>query len=461
MSSPTQTITSPIDGHEVGRVPVMAENQLTAAIEAAAVAQPAWAARPLADRQALLKAGAQAMRDHAEELTDLLIREIGKTTKEAADEVSRSADLIDATADEASQLREYQIKASDFPGNDSDRVQTVRRQPRGVVAAIAPFNYPINLAVSKIAPALVMGNAVAFKPPTQGSVSGSRLAELLISAGLPADLLPTLTGTASEIGDVLTAHPSVAMIALTGSTDVGERLAKQAGLIPLLFELGGNDPAIVLADADLARTAQIVAAGAFKYAGQRCTAIKRVYVVASVADAFVAQLAAATREAFGSAGDPRQHPVGPVISDQQADYLQELFDDATQVGGRVISGGQRNGRYWEATIIDGLAHRTRLVTEEQFGPILPIVRVADAAEAIAHANDSAYGLQACLFTADVTAADDLATRLAGGGIHINDPDQRGPDNFLFVGHKKSGLGSQGIRFSLEAMSLEQGIVRGK
>lgn len=452
------TVYSPIDDSKVGEVPAFSGDQAGRAVTAAASAQPAWAALRHQERAKVLQAMAQSLRDATDELSDLLTREIGKTPKEARDEVVRSADLIDFTIREAAELGNELIRSEQFPGTKPGRQQTVVRRPLGVVVAIAPFNYPLNLAVSKIAPALIMGNTVVFKPPTQGSVAASRMVKLWQSV-LPKDVLVVVTGRASETGDALVTHPQTAMVAMTGSTAVGQHIAAHTGMIPLMFELGGNDPAIVLEDADLELAATHITNGAFKYAGQRCTAVKRVYVIESVADRLVELITVKRDESFGSAGDPRQHPVGPVISDQQADYLQELLDDAVKIGGSVVVGGTRESRTWEATIVDHIPHTSRLVAEEQFGPILPIVRVANAAEAVRMANDSEYGLQACVFTADLTKADELAGQLAVGGIHLNDADQRGPDNFLFIGHKASGLGAQGVRFSLEGMSQLQGIAR--
>ena len=451
-------ITSPIDDSAVGSVPALSTDQVDAALQTLQESQPGWASLSLDDRVQVLGQMAESLRDYANELADLLTREVGKTPKEAHDEVVRSADLIDATAEAATQLQPAILKAEDFPNTPKGRVQTVRQLPWGVVLAIAPFNYPVNLSVSKLAPALVMGNAVAFKPPTQGAVVASRMVELFHEAGLPKDILKVITGKTAEIGDHLVTHRAISAVNLTGSAEVGQHVAETTGMVPLLMELGGNDPAVVLEDADLALAAQYVAAGAFKYGGQRCTAVKRVYVAESVADQFITALVKERNDRFGTAGDPREHPIGPVISDQQADYLDDLMADATMKGGEVRCGGSRRGRVWEATLVDKLPHQSRLVQEEQFGPLLPIVRVKDAEEALTLANDSEFGLGASLFTADQKAGRALAERIQAGGVHLNGPDQRGPDNFLFTGLKESGLGAQGVGFALYAMSRPQGIV---
>jgi glyceraldehyde-3-phosphate dehydrogenase (NADP+) len=454
----TIKITSPVDDSVVGEVPALDVTAVDRTLDQLQTAQAGWQAQTMQERCDVLAKLSKALVENVDELAELLVKEVGKTPKESRDEVTRSAELIDATIEAAKQSKPLQIKAEDFPNTPKGRSQEVVWVPWGTVLAISPFNYPVNLSVSKIAPALAMGNVVAFKPPTQGAVVSSRMIELFRAAGLPREVLAVITGDTKRIGDHLTAHPQVDAVNLTGSEAVGRHVAETTGMIPFLMELGGNDPAIVLADADLTLAAEQVAGGAFKYAGQRCTAVKRVYVEESVADQFVTALVKARNEKFPTAGDPREHPVGPVINDKQADYLDDLMTDAKHHQGEVKCGGSRRGRVWEATIIDKLPHAARLVTEEQFGPILPIVRVKDAEEAIKLANDSEYALGASIFTKDPKFGRELADRIEAGGVHVNGPDQRGPDNFLFTGHKASGLGAQGVSFALGAMGRPKGIV---
>lgn len=451
-------VQSPIDDGLVGELPVMSKADIDGILKKLTAAQPDWAARPLKERAVLVSRLAKTLTDNADELADLLVREVGKTPADATDEIVRTAELISATVVESTKMKPETLRGEDFPGWKAKDRQTVSWVPWGVVLAIAPYNYPVNLSLSKIAPALLMGNTVVFKPPTQGAVTGRRMVELLHETGLPSDLLEVITGKTAEIGDWLVTHQAVKQISMTGSTAVGQRIAERTALVPLLLELGGNDPAIVLDDADFELAAQEVAHGAFKYAGQRCTAVKRVYVIDDVADKFVDRLVEQTKEHFGSTGDPREHPVGPLISGRQADYVEALLTEATKSGGKAVIGGKRDGRYIEATVVDEVPVDCRLVIEEQFGPVLPIVRVADTDEAVRLANDTSFGLQASVFTGSKKLADQLAERLEVGGVHVNGPDQRGPDNFLFVGHKRSGFGPQGVRFALEGMGQLKGVV---
>lgn len=451
-------VRSPIDDRVIGSVPVRSKRDIDRMVVTARRTQPTWAARSATDRSKVLRQAAAELRRDVKELSRLLVLEVGKTPQDARDEVLRTADLVAATAAELGRVKPELNRAEAFPKTPAGRTQTVVRVPWGTVLAIGPFNYPVNLTASKIAPALARGNAVILKPSTQGALCGLRVARAFYRAGVSRHLLQVVTGKTSAIGDYLSGHEGIDMVAMTGSTAVGQRIARRTGMIPLLMELGGNDPAIVLPDADLDLAAANIVKGAFRYTGQRCTAVKRVYVVGNIADSLVGRIVERTVADFGSAGDPRENSLGPVITDKQAAYLEQLIKDAIKRGGKVLTGGSRDGRYVQATVVDRVPQAARLVVEEQFGPVLPITRVKSAQEALRLANDTEYGLQASVFTRDQRMADDIAARLQAGGVHINGPDQRGPDNFLFTGHKASGIGAQGIRYALDAMGQPKGIV---
>lgn len=450
-------IHSPVDGALLGQLAALSRDEIDAALERAAAAQPAWAQRPVEQRAAVLERAAELLLEHAEPLARCLEREIAKRRSDSLDEVRRSADFLRFTAEEAKRLDGEAFFGDSFPGFKRDKLGFTYRVPLGVVLAIPPFNYPVNLAVSKLAPALAAGNAVALKPPTQGALSALRLVALLLEAGVPADVLPFVSGRGAEIGDYLVTHPRVNMITFTGSSATGRRIARLAGMVPLLLELGGKDAAIVLRDADLPRAARDIVAGAFAYAGQRCTAVKRVLATEPVADALLAELVPRVqRLRVGRPEDDAE--VTPLISQQAADYVQELIDDALARGARLLVGNRREGNLLWPTLLDGVTEAMRLAWEEPFGPVLPILRVADAEEAVRLANASEYGLQAAIFSRDVNAALHLATRLEVGTVQINGKTARGPDHFPFLGTKSSGLGAQGIRYSLEAMTRPKAIV---
>lgn len=331
------------------------------------------------------------------------------------------------------------------------------RVPLGTVLAIPPFNYPINLGLSKVAPALVAGNAVVLKPPTQGSVVCAMLAELLWDCGVPDDVFAIVTGRGSKIGDYLVQHPDVSMISFTGSTEVGRVLASKAAMVPLLLELGGKDAAIVLSDADLAAAADHIVAGAFAYAGQRCTAVKRVLCSDVVADELVELLR--SRIASLAVGDPRDDAaVTPLVDPGAAERAMELVHDALDKGAVVVSGGSRKANLVQPTLLDHVTEEMDVAWVEPFAPVLPVLRVPNAAEAVRLSNASEYGLQAALFTRDVDVATQICMRLEVGTVQVNGKTARGPDHFPFLGTKSSGMGVQGVRYSIEAMTRIKAMV---
>lgn len=450
-------IRSPIDGSLVGRVHEFSPAEIDEMFEHVRAHQPGWAATPTDERSRILHATADALEAGADELAELLVMEIAKSRKDSRDEIVRSADFIRHTAEEAKRLVGEAQFSDAFARQGRDKLSVAYRVPLGVVLAIPPFNYPVNLAISKIAPALAAGNAVVLKPPTQGSVTGTVLGEMLIEAGVPAGVLQVVTGRGSRIGDLLVQHPAVDMVTFTGSSEVGRELARKVGMAPLLLELGGKDAAIVLPDADLDRAADDIVAGAFAYGGQRCTAVKRVLVLDSVADDLVVRLA--ERVAALTVGDPRDDcKVPPLINEAAAVGALELTEQARQLGAQVIAGGTREGNLVAPTLIDHVTSDMDVAWIEPFAPVLPVLRVKSAEEAIRLCNESEYGLQAAVFTADVNTAIQLGLHLDVGTVQINGRTARGPDHFPFIGTKSSGMGAQGVRYSLEAMTRLKSVV---
>lgn len=284
------TIKSPINDEVLGQVVALSQDAVDERIQKSKQALKSWKETSLYERGEYLYKAADLLVEKSDALITLLMKEVGKDRKSATSEVIRTADLIRYTADTAKNMYGQMIPADTVEGVKKGKFAMTSREPIGVVLAISPFNYPVNLAASKIAPALMGGNTVIFKPATQGSLSGVFLANLFIEAGLPEDVLNVVTGKGSEIGDYVVTHPDINFINFTGSTEIGKRIAKQSQMIPLLMELGGKDAAIVLEDADLELAASQIISGAFSYSGQRCTAIKRVLVLEEVADKLVAKL---------------------------------------------------------------------------------------------------------------------------------------------------------------------------
>lgn len=443
----------------VGKVPAMTTEEVDYAIESAKEAQKKWKNIPANERAEILHKAADILVEKAGDLADVMMREIGKDNKSCKSEILRSVDYIRFTADTAKNMSGESIPGDSFPGFKKNKISVVTREPLGVVLAISPFNYPINLAASKIAPALAAGNSVVLKPATQGSLCGLYLAKVFQEAGVPAGVLNTVTGRGRDIGDYIVNHPDIDFINFTGSTEVGTRISKITTMVPLLMELGGKDAAIVLKDADLELAASNIVSGAYSYSGQRCTAVKRVLVIDEVADKLVEKIKEKVEKL--TVGNPMELDsvdVVPLIDNKAADYVWELIEDAKEKGAKLLLGGNREGNLVYPTLFDDVTTDMRIAWEEPFGPVLPIIRVKDKDQAIEIANESQYGLQSAVFTENIEEAFYVAEKLEVGTVQVNNKTERGPDHFPFLGVKASGIGTQGIKYSIESMSRPKATV---
>ena len=445
-------IKSPINNTFLGKVPAMSKDEVEGAIKNSKEVQKIWKLTPLNKRIEILYKAAEILEKQADNLSELHMMEVAKDKKSARSEGIRTVDFIKFTADIAKSINGESLQGDNFPGGKKNKIGLVNREPLGVVLAISPFNYPVNLAASKIAPAIVTGNTVIFKPATQGSLSGLYLAKIFDEAGVPAGVINTVTGKGSEIGDYIVTHPDINFINFTGSSEVGARISQMSKMIPLLMELGGKDAAIVLKDADLDLAAKNIVAGAYSYSGQRCTAIKRVLVVNEVADKLVEKIKMEIKNL--KVGNPLEldADVVPLIDTKSADFVEGLINDAINLGGNLVVGGNREGNLIYPTLIDNVTKEMRIAWEEPFGPVLPIIRVNNVEEAIEIANRSEYGLQSSVFTENINDAFYVADKLEVGTVQVNNKTERGPDHFPFLGVKSSGVGVQGIKYSIEAMT---------
>lgn len=453
-TGPPLIIRSAIDEKILGSVPTLTHEEVDNAIINAAASQPAWAATPLWKRRSIVHDVARLLSESQDIFAKMLVEEIAKPISLGRDEVIRTVELIDYYADEGLRLCGEIVPADAWSCFGKEKTALIERVPLGVVVAMPPFNYPINEAAPKIVAALMAGNSVVFKPPTQGSIVSLHFAHLFVDAGLPSGVLNVVTGKGSEIGKPLVCHPLVAAINFTGSTQTARDICAQAPLKKIILGLSGKDASIVLADADLDLAASQIASGALSYSGQRCTAIKRILVEARVADEFVAKLKDQIKKQF-VAGDlfDEKTTYGPVISEEAAVYVQSLIDDAVAQGAKLVLGGKRKGQFLPPTLLDRVTKTMRVAWEEQFGPVLPVVRVRNWEEAVALANKSEYGLQSSIFTNDINKAFIIARKLEVGTVQINGKDARAPDHFPFLGVKHSGLGVvQGAKYLLQEMT---------
>lgn len=450
-------ICSPFDeGSLLGYIPSMARVDIDEAAVAAKSAQEDWKTVPVYKKAEYLYRTADLLEENEEELVDTLVLEIAKDKKSALSEIRRSADLLRYTADVGKSLQGEAIFGDSFPGGSRNKMSCVMRVPVGTVLAISPFNYPINLAVSKIGPALMGGNTVILKPPTQGAVSALKMAACFQEAGLPNGVFNTVTGLGSIIGDYVVAHPDIDFINFTGSTQVGEHISQLTKMRPVILELGGKDAAIVLEDADLDFAADNIVDGAYSYSGQRCTAVKRILVIDKIADILIEKLLTRIRKL--KVGDPRgDATVTPLINEKSADFVESLVHNAIAQGAQLVTGDKREGNLIYPTLLDRVTTDMEIAWVEPFGPVLPLIRVSSIEEAIKIANRSEYGLQSSVFTNNLNTAYYIASKLEVGTVQINNKPERGPDNFPFLGIKSSGMGTQGVKYSIEAMTRPKAV----
>lgn len=450
----TITLYAPATGVELGTIPALSTTQIDEMMKTASTIWHSWSQTTLETRSQLLKRWSTILRRDADQLAHLMSQEVSKAYADSYKEIVRTADLIDYVADDAMRLTGESYRGDQFPGGSRNKIAISHFVPLGVVLAISPFNYPVNLAAAKIAPALMMGNSVIFKPATQGALSGLALVAALVEAGMPAGLVQSVTGRGSVIGDYIVQHKAVNMISFTGSVGIGKQISKLAGMVPQVHELGGKDAAIIL---DLDQPERLVSeliSGAFGYSGQRCTAIKRIFVLETHADALVELLVPAMNAI--TTGMPETNAmVTPLIDNKSADFVQGLIDDALAQGATLVHGNVRDNNFLQPTLLDNVTPNMRVAWEEPFGPVLPIIRVKTVEEAIRLNNESEFGLQSSIFGSNIDDIFQIAQKLQVGTVNINGRSERGPDHFPFSGVKNSGMGVQGVRRSLESMSRQQ------
>ncbi|WP_016829024.1 NADP-dependent glyceraldehyde-3-phosphate dehydrogenase [Ureaplasma urealyticum] len=399
---------------------------------------------------------------HKQELAQIISSEIAKGLKDSLAEVERSVDYLRETVVEYQKLMQKPIVFDETIHHIKNKIATYYRIPVGVVLAICPFNYPINLLISKLAPALVSGNSLVYKPSTQGSLIGIRIGELVHEVGFPKGVVNCLTTEARVTGDILVTNKYVKAISFTGGPKVGNHIAEITSKISLVLELGGKDPALVLDDADLELAANEIVKGAYGFSGQRCTAIKRVFVSQKNHDQLVNLIN--KKVSALTIGLPEQSPViTPLISTNSLKYNLSLVDDAIKKGALVHQPiiFDEKSNLLHPLVIDNVTKDMYVAWEEPFGPILPIIVYQDIKEAISLINQSQYGLQACIFTTNYDHIETLALQIEAGTININKSSSRGPDILPFFGVKDSGFGIQGIVDAILSMTTIKGVIVNK
>jgi len=454
------SVIDPSTGRSIGEAPIASADEARAAVAAAAVVEESWGTTPGHVRARILRAAAARLRDDRETMARLIASEVGKPIADSRVEVDRAVGVYELAAEEIRHLggESFPADAYERPAGNEKRFLFTVRDPIGVVVAIGPFNFPLNLLSHKIAPALAAGNPVVAKPTSAAPFTALRLAEHLSAAGLPAGVLNVVVGPGRTVGDTLVEHPSTRLVTFTGSTEVGKAIAEKAGRHAkrVILEMGGMDPFVVLDDAALDVALPAAIRGAFGYSGQVCTASKRILVQESIAEKFARSLAdRANALRVGPALDETTE-VGPLIDGAAVVRMEELVADARTRSAKVLAGGSRPsggpGNFYRPTVMDEVPEDARVAREEPFGPIAPVIRFHDLEDAVRIANSTPYGLQAAVYTRDLVRGFALAKRIRAGGVHLNDPTNLRWDALPFGGVKESGLGREGLRYAMEEMT---------
>lgn len=445
------TVCVPYDGEPFATVYAAGEEQLRMAVEAARQAAAQMREMTRADRAAILLRAHGLLAERRELFARTIASESGKPIREARTEVERALSTLFFSAEEAHRLAGEEVPMDAAPAG-AGRMAMFVREPLGVIAAITPFNFPLNLSMHKIGPALAAGNAVIHKPASATPVTAILLARLLLEAGLPPGALNVVTGPGGAIGDFLVAHPDIRMVTFTGSAEVGLRIRQRAGMKRVTLELGNNSAVIVCADADLEDAVSRCVPGAYANSGQVCISVQRIFVGEAVHQDFVERFAEAARNL--SIGHPLDEnaSVTSLITEAEAQRVVSWIGEAIGAGARLISGGGRQRATVQPAVLADVPPHTRLFAQEAFGPVAGINRFRTLDEAIQAVNDSPYGLQASIFTRDIEKAFYAARRVHVGGFLINDVPQLRVDQMPYGGVKMSGMGREGPHYAIEEMT---------
>lgn len=442
----------PYDNRVVAEIDAAGPDDVEAAVDSAARAfETSMRRMPAHERARILRATAAILRRDTDELTQALVLEVGKPIRDARREAGRAADLFELAADLVTTL-EGDVLAMDGARGGENRFGFTLRVPVGVIAALAPFNSPINLAVNKLAPALAAGNAVVLKPASKTPLSGLYLARILKEAGLPDGALNVVVGAGERVGTPLVSSPKVRMVTFTGSVAAGLAITRVAGVKKLALELGSSAANIVFADADVPAAARTLAVSAYLSSGQACISAQRLFVHEDIHDQFVEAFVAVARGM--RIGDPMDDAteIGPMISERDITRVLGWVDEARRDGADVLTGGERVENTVAPTLVGNVPPTASLACEEAFAPIATVARFRTVEEAMQLANDSQFGLQGGVFTNDLVTALTVARDLDVGGLWINDSSRYRQDNYPFGGMKMSGIGREGVRYAMEEMT---------
>ena len=451
---PSLQVRNPYNQELLGTVPEADEQQVDSAIKSAQEAFKLTKNLPAHKRSLILEHTSDIIKERKEELARTIALESGKPIKLARGEVDRATETFKFASEEAKRLYGETIPM-DASRNGEGRTAFTIREPLGVIGAISPFNFPLNLVAHKVAPAIASGNTVVLKPSTYTPITSIKLGKIMLDAGLPQGALNIVTGPGSTVGDTIVRDTRISKITFTGSASIGLGITEKAGLKRITLELGSNSPVIIDRDALQNAGQKIVERcvfGSFAYSGQVCISIQRIYVHQDIKDEFLKQFLKAVSEL--KSGDPLDEntDIGPMITEQEAERVKQWIDEAVSKGAKVLIGGNHKGSMFEPTVLTNVMPDMKVMAQEIFAPVVSIMGFNDWEQVIREANTSKYGLHAGVYTNDVKKALYAAKNLEAGGVIINDIPTYRVDHIPYGGVKGSGIGREGVKYAIQEMT---------
>lgn len=450
-------VTNKYTGQSIGVLPTARQADVDAAVAAARTAAPTMTRMPAHRRAEMLARTAELIEERHDEFARTIAAEAGKALKFARAEVDRAISTFTIASEESKRVHGETVPLDAVPAGEGYFGFYLRR-PVGVVAAISPFNFPLNLVAHKVAPALAAGNTVVLKPASLTPLTALLLCQVLEAAGAPAGAINLVVGSGSTVGTWLVEHPHVAKITFTGSAAVGRQITQRAGIKKVTLELGNTSPVIVAPDADLEFAAKRLAVGAYYNSGQVCISVQRIYSQGEAYEPFVEQFVAASEQMV--VGDPLDErvDVGPMISLAEAERVEGWVEEARGGGAQVNTGARREGAVYYPTVLTAVQPEMKVVADEVFGPVASVIHTDDFESALEQANQSDYGLQVAVFSRDVDNVLKAVRALDFGGVIINESPAYRADHMPYGGNRQSGLGREGLKYAIEEMTNIQMVV---
>jgi acyl-CoA reductase-like NAD-dependent aldehyde dehydrogenase len=447
----TLEVKNKYNGETIGTLPTARREDVDTAIASAERAEDVMADMPAYKRADILLKTATLLRERFDDFAKTIAAEAGKALKYARAETDRAISTFTFAAEEAKRLHGETIPLDAAPSGEGYFGFWTRR-PVGVIAAISPFNFPLNLVAHKVAPALAAGNTLVLKPASTTPLAAVKLCQVLQEAGLPAGAINLVVGSGGTVGEWLVTDDRVDKITFTGSPDVGRHILSVAGIKKVTLELGNTSPVIVAPDADLDLVAKRCAVGAFYNSGQVCISVQRIYSQKQVYEPFSEKFVKATEAMV--VGDPLDErvDVGPMIDSKEVDRIEDWVKEAQGSGAKVLTGAKREGTVYYPTVLSNVSPQMKVIAEETFAPVASVIQCDDFEESLRQANDTKFGLQVGVFTKDIDRVLKAIKRLNFGGVMINETPAFRVDHMPYGGNRQSGLGREGVRFAMEDMT---------